>query len=77
MIIHVRCSCNVTVHISFHLMHTTISHILFPSYRLTEVVQKVSKKKIPSYANNLVFEICCDGEDGEDVEVPYIKYKFH
>ena len=26
--------------------------------------------------NNLVFEICCDGENGEDVEVPYIKYKF-
>ncbi|XP_065901378.1 ubiquitin-like modifier-activating enzyme 1 [Dysidea avara] len=42
---------------------------------LTEVVQKVSKK-IPSYVNNFVFEICCDGEDGEDVEVPYIKYKF-
>ena len=70
-------SCNVTVHISFYLMDTTtISHTLFPSYRLTEVVQKVSKKKIPSYVNNFVFEICCDGEDGEDVEVPYIKYKF-
>jgi len=40
------------------------------------VVQKVSKKKIPLYVNNLVFEICCDGEDGEDVEVPFIKYKF-
>ena len=43
----------------------------FPSYRLTDVVRK---KMIPSYVNNLVFEIC---EDGEDVEVPYIKYKFH
>lgn len=42
----------------------------------SEVVQKVSKKKIPSYVNNLVFEICCDNADGEDVEVPYIKYKF-
>ena len=45
-------------------------------YRLSDVVQKVSKKKIPSYVNNLVLEICCDNADGEDVEVPYIKYKF-
>ena len=44
--------------------------------RLSEVVQKVSKKKIPSYVNNLVLEVCCDNADGEDVEVPYIKYKF-
>ena len=49
--------------------------IILP-YRCSEVVQKVSKKKIPSYVNNLVFEICCDNADGEDVEVPYIKYKF-
>jgi len=36
------------------------------------VIQDVSKK-IPSYLNNLVFEICCDGED---VEVPSVKYDF-
>lgn len=48
----------------------------FLTCRLSEVVQKVSKKKIPSYVKNLVFEICCDNAAGEDVEVPYIKYKF-
>ena len=41
---------------------------------MTEVVKKVSKKKIPSYVRALVLEICCNDKDGEDVEVPYVKY---
>lgn len=41
---------------------------------LTQVVKTVSKKKIPSYVRALVLEICCYDKDGEDVEVPYIKY---
>ena len=57
-------------------MHITMYLRLLLILRLSEVVQKVSKKKIPSYVNNLVLEICCDNADGEDVEVPYIKYKF-
>lgn len=41
---------------------------------LSEVVKKVSKKKIPGYVKALVLEICCNDPDGEDVEVPYVKY---
>ncbi|CAG5128343.1 unnamed protein product [Candidula unifasciata] len=41
---------------------------------LSEVVKKVSKKKIPPHVQALVLEICCNDEDGEDVEVPYVKY---
>ncbi|XP_055882434.1 ubiquitin-like modifier-activating enzyme 1 isoform X2 [Biomphalaria glabrata] len=41
---------------------------------LSEVVKKVSKKKIPPYVKALVLEICCNDENGEDVEVPYVKY---
>lgn len=48
--------------------------ILLFSFRLSEIVKKVSKKKIPSYQKALVFEICCNDKDGEDVEVPYVKY---
>nr|BEH82872.1 ubiquitin-activating enzyme [Halocynthia roretzi] len=44
--------------------------------RLSEVAQKVSKKKIRSYEKALVFEICCSDQDGEDVEVPYVRYIF-
>lgn len=43
-------------------------------FRLTEVVKRVSKKKIPSHVGALVLEICCYDKDGEDVEVPYVKY---
>jgi len=44
-------------------------------YRMSEVVKKVSKKKIPSHVKALVLELCCNDTDGEDVEVPYVKYK--
>lgn len=44
--------------------------------RLSEVVQKVSKKKLRSYEKSLVFELCCNDTDGEDVEVPYVRYIF-
>merc|ERR1712048_817591 len=38
---------------------------------ISETVEKVSKKKI----KHLVLELCCNDKDGEDVEVPYVKYK--
>jgi len=41
---------------------------------LSEVVKKVSKKKIPSYIRALVLELCVNDKEGEDVEVPYVKY---
>ena len=49
-------------------------YVKFFSLSLTEVVKRVSKKKIPNYVGALVLEICCYDKDGEDVEVPYIKY---
>ncbi|KAK6175636.1 hypothetical protein SNE40_014049 [Patella caerulea] len=41
---------------------------------MSEVVKKVSKKKIPSHVRALVLEICCNDKDGEDCEVPYVQY---
>ncbi len=41
---------------------------------MSEVVESVSKKPIADHVRALVFEICCNDEDGEDVEVPYVKY---
>ena len=37
---------------------------------MSEVVKRVSKKKMEPH----VFELCCNDEDGEDVEVPYVRY---
>ena len=42
---------------------------------MSKVVETVSKKKIPSHVRSLVFEICCDDENGEDVEVPFVQYR--
>ncbi|XP_013188250.1 ubiquitin-like modifier-activating enzyme 1 [Amyelois transitella] len=41
---------------------------------MSEVVAKVSKKKLEPHVKALVFELCCNDEDGNDVEVPYVKY---
>lgn len=41
---------------------------------MSEVVKKVSKRKLEPHVRALVFEICCNDEEGEDVEVPYVRY---
>lgn len=42
--------------------------------RLSEVVRRVSKKKIDPNTKALVLELCCNDLEGEDVEVPYVRY---
>lgn len=41
---------------------------------MTEVVKRVSKRRIEPHVKALVFELCCNDVDGNDVEVPYVKY---
>ncbi|TMW48314.1 hypothetical protein DOY81_006603 [Sarcophaga bullata] len=41
---------------------------------MSEVVRRVSKRRIEPHERSLVFEICCNDEDGEDIEVPYVRY---
>ncbi|XP_002063972.4 ubiquitin-like modifier-activating enzyme 1 [Drosophila willistoni] len=41
---------------------------------MSEVVRRVSKRRIEPHERSLVFEICCNNTDGEDVEVPYVRY---
>lgn len=43
---------------------------------LSEIAQTASKKKIRPGVRSLVLDICCTDKDGEDVDVPYIKYDF-
>lgn len=42
--------------------------------RMTEIVTKVSKKKLGKHVKALVFELCCNDDTEEDVEVPYVRY---
>ncbi|XP_014240445.1 ubiquitin-like modifier-activating enzyme 1 [Cimex lectularius] len=41
---------------------------------MSEVVRKVSKRKLEPHVKALVFELCCNDNDGNDVEVPYVRY---
>lgn len=41
---------------------------------MSEVVRKVSKRKIEPHVRALVLEICANDVEGEDVEIPYVKY---
>jgi ubiquitin-activating enzyme E1 len=41
---------------------------------VSQLVKTVSKKDIDPWVRALVFELCCNDTDDEDVEVPYVKY---
>lgn len=43
--------------------------------KMTALIKEVSKKEVPPHVHNLIFEICCDDKEGEDVDVPYICVK--
>ena len=51
-------------------------HPTLLSLRMSEVAQTASKKPIRPGVRNLVLDMCCSDENGEDVDVPYIKYSF-
>ncbi|KAL1635225.1 E1 ubiquitin-activating protein [Diplodia intermedia] len=43
--------------------------------KLSELVETISKKKIPDHQNNVIFEITAEDATEEDVEVPYVMLK--
>lgn len=44
--------------------------------KLSEVVQKIAKRKLKPHEKALVLEMCCTDLEDEDVEVPYVRYVF-
>ncbi|BGP12152.1 hypothetical protein JCM10213_004717 [Rhodosporidiobolus nylandii] len=42
---------------------------------LSQLVETVSKKPIPPHVKDIVFEMMVEDEEGEDVEVPYLKVR--
>lgn len=43
---------------------------------LSQIAQSVGKMQFTDTQKYLVLEVCCNDDDGEDVEVPYIRYCF-
>lgn len=42
---------------------------------MSELVETISKKKIPDHQRNVIFEITAEDATEEDVEVPYVMLK--
>ena len=45
------------------------------SMTLYDLVEEVTKKKIDPTTSFLIFEVCCSDDDGEDVDLPYIRFR--
>ncbi|VDP43647.1 unnamed protein product [Soboliphyme baturini] len=42
---------------------------------ISQLVESITGHKIPSFVQALVLEPMCSDDQGEDVEVPYIRYQ--
>ena len=42
---------------------------------MSELVNKISPKKLPDHQRNIIFEMTVMDQDQEDVEVPYVMVK--
>ncbi len=42
---------------------------------MSDIVETVSCKPIPKHVKAIVLEICCNDLDGNDLEVPYVRYR--
>ncbi|KAL9030480.1 MAG: hypothetical protein Q9196_001398 [Gyalolechia fulgens] len=45
--------------------------------KLSQLVERISKKSIPGHQKNVIFEMTVEDQTGEDVEVPYVMLKLH
>jgi ubiquitin-activating enzyme E1 len=45
------------------------------SMKMSEVVKEVTKKDVDPNKVFMIFEVCATDEEGEDVEIPYVRYR--
>ena len=43
---------------------------------MSQLVTEVSKTQFKDNQRYITFEVCCDDDNDEDVEVPYVRYRF-
>ena len=44
--------------------------------KMSQLVETISKKSIPSHQKNIIFEITAEDQTEEDVEIPYVMIKY-
>jgi ubiquitin-activating enzyme E1 len=67
-------SHNVALLYSFFMNQTKVKERM--EMPLSKVAESTMKTKLGTHVRNLVLDICCNDTDGEDLDVPYIKYNF-
>lgn len=55
-------------------MYWSIVVIFFFYFRMSKLVETVSKKTLAPHVHALVFELCASDLAGQDLEVPYVRY---
>ncbi|NXR05922.1 UBA1 enzyme, partial [Semnornis frantzii] len=65
-----RASRPALCHAGVHQAHTDASC----ARSMTEIVARVSKKRVGRHVKALVFELCCNDDSDADIEVPYVRY---
>ena len=49
--------------------------VLHEMRRLSQLVETISKRRIPDHQKNVIFEMTVEDQNEEDVEVPYVMLK--
>lgn len=65
-------SCGVSMLYSFFMPPAKLK--ARKNMTMSAIMEEVSKVPIGDHVKSLVFEICCDDKDGNEVEVPYVCY---
>jgi len=70
----VMISCGVSILYSNFMSKSKLEErMTMPMSKLATTITKTELQEKQRY---LIFEVCCSDEDGEDVETPYVRYRF-
>jgi ubiquitin-activating enzyme E1 len=42
--------------------------------KLSEIVEKIKKEKLPKHVKYLILSVSCTDSDGSDIDIPLVKY---